>query len=198
MDFGEESMKDTMSILKEAWGKTLATDYQGGILSYERDLQAAFYHHVRNMSRDKLKLFNEVPKFLGQGKPDLVVCRDQNVETVIEFKFASEKVEFRSDLTKLVRWANTAQKASCKCKVDMALDPKTMWLLEDDDSLFAVSDKTNWVYAVVATAGWDAVSTAAIKECLQPMRKDVPWSRFWHFTGVVGSKGKLRIAARHL
>jgi hypothetical protein len=30
------------------------------------------------------------------------------------------------------------------------------------------------------------------------MRKDVPWSRFWHFTGIVGARGPLKSAERHL
>jgi len=192
----DKPMKDTMNILKEAWEETLTTDYQDGILSYERDLQAAFYHHVRIRSKDKLTLFNEVPKFMGQGKPDLVVCRGKAVDAVIEFKFAREKVQFRADMAKLARWANTVRKVPRK--VNMALNPKTVTLLDDDASLFAVSAKTNWVYAVVATDGWDAVSSTAIKQCLQPKRKNVPWSRFWHFTGTVQANGKLRHTARHL
>ena len=189
-------MKDTMTILKDAWEKTLKTDYQDGILSYERDLQAAFYHHVRILSGDKLKLFNEAAYFLKPGTPDIVVCRNKAVDAVIEFKFAREGVKFRTDVGKLASWANRVQKAPRQ--IGLALNPKTIYLLEDDANLFTVSDKTNWVYAAVATVGWNAVSSAAIKECLKPKRKNVPWSRFWHFTGAVQGNGKLRSAARHL
>lgn len=187
-------MKDTMTILKQAWEKLVPTDYQDRVLSFERDLQAAFYHHVRILSRERLALFNEVPAFLRQGKPDLVVCRGSVVEAVIEFKFAPEKVGFRPDMAKLARWAKAVRKA--RTKVNLALDPKTVRI--DSKSPFFVSDKTNWVFAVVAPDGWDAVSSDAIKRCLDSMRKNVPWSRFWHFTGIVSPDGKPRFAARHL
>lgn len=189
-------MKDTMTILEEAWKKTLTTDYQEGILSYERDLQAAFYHHARRLSGDKLKLFNEAAYFLKPGKPDLVVCRNKAVDAVIEFKFLHEKVKFEHDLDKLVRWANTCSKASCEA--ELALDPTTLRLANDDDSYFTVSAETNYVFAVVTRAGEPAASSTAVKEYLRPKRKNVPWCRFWHFTGIVSSKGELRCGARHL
>ena len=187
-------MKDTMNILKEAWEKLVPTDYQDGVLYIERDLQAAFYHHVRILSRDGLVLFNEVPQFLGQGKPDLVVCRDRNVEAVIEIKFDVSGVKFTDDLGKLARWANAVRKAPRK--TPLALDPKTVtW---DRKRLFIVSDKTNWVFAVVTQASEPAIRSVAVRRCLQSKRKNVPWSRFWHFTGIVNPDGKLRFAARHL
>ncbi|GAJ18111.1 unnamed protein product, partial [marine sediment metagenome] len=120
----ERPMKDTMTILKEAWEKLIPTDYQDGVLYSERDLQAAFCHHVRTLSTDRLVLFNEVPDFLGQDRPDLVVCRGGDVEAVIEFKFAPEKVKFEGDLEKLARWANAVRKAPRK--IPLALDPKTV------------------------------------------------------------------------
>ena len=188
-------MKDTMTILKEAWGKTLATDYQSGVLYIERDLQAAFYHYARILSKDELTLFNEFPGFLGHGKPDLVVCRDSVVEAVIEFKFDVCRVGFVEDLTKLARWANTVGKDPSQPRY-LALDPKTVTL--DYERPFIISAKSNWVFAAVTKAGEDAVSSAAIKKCLHPKRKNVPWSRFWHFTGTVQANGELRSAARHL
>ena len=187
-------MQDTISILKEAWEKTLTTDYQNGVLYIERDLQASFYHHVRSLSRDRLTLFNEVPTFLGQGKPDLVVCRKNAVEAVIEFKFDVCKVNIERDLTKLARWANRAWKSPVK--TPLALNPKTVEL--DYERQFIVSDKTMWFFAAVTRSGEPAVKSVAVKRCLESMRKDVPWSRFWHFTGAVGPKGKLRSTARHL
>lgn len=189
-------MKDTMNILKEAWEKLLTTDYEHGVLSYERDLQAAFYHHVRILSRDGLVLFNEVPDFLGYRKPDLVVCRGSVVEAVIEIKFEVSGVDSTDDLGKLARWANAVRKTARK--IPLALDPKTVTLDNDDGRRFMISDKTNWVFAVVTQAGWDAVSSVATKRRLASMRKNVPWSRFWHFTGIVNPDGKLRFAARHL
>lgn len=187
-------MKDTMTILKEAWEKLLTTDYQDGLLYIERDLQAAFCHHVRILSRDRLVLFNESPDFLRYRKPDLVVCRDSVVEAVIEFKFDVSGVNFTDDLGKLARWANAVRKAPRK--IALALDPKTVrW---DRKRLFVVSDKTNWVFAVVTRASEPAVRSVAVRRCLQSKRKNVPWSRFWHFTGIVNPAGKLRFAARHL
>jgi hypothetical protein len=193
---GEEPMKYTISILRAAWKETLTTDYQNGILYIERDLQASFYHHVRRLSRDRLTLFNEVPGFLKQGKPDLVVCCGNAVEAVIEFKFDVCKLKFEGDLTKLARWANAAWKS--RVETPLALNPKTLKL--DYERQFVVSDKTMWIFAAVTQSGEDAVKSVAVKQCLQSMRKDVPWSRFWHFTGVVsvGSDGQLRSAERHL
>lgn len=159
-------MSEIATTLKGLWERDISRDFGQGILTYERDVQAAISFHLRSRNRKnhrhpRFLLFNEPHKFLTKGVPDLVVCngRTHHIDAVIEIKFsiASERKRYelyKKDVQKLKTWSSYVRhQTDGQAKVRLLLNPKTLDCSDDDSDRFTADDKTCWVFAVIGGAG---------------------------------------------
>jgi len=152
------------SKLQRAWKLHVCQDYQDGLLNSERCLQAALYRALR-IELPENKIFVEPLLELNgtdAGRnfvPDIVVCSGNQIEAVLELKFAPHSYpNFQNDLAKFLALSTLA----AGVEVFIALDPITGKF----SSKFTFSETPRFVFAVVGQYDAVAVDHEAIAEKL--------------------------------
>lgn len=103
-------------ILKEIWENVIPPMVKSGAISYERQLQAEFYHQLKHKLDDTFKIRIEPVIYLDKSelhktKPDMILIKDGVISCIIEFKFKPyEEPAFAHDLKKLLAFEEEAKK----------------------------------------------------------------------------------------
>ena len=167
-------------ILRRIW-KQAEADYGIGIVNSERCLQACLYRAARDQLCD-VKIFVE-PGLLYEPRggyelvPDLILCKDNAVLSIIEIKFVPHWYpNYKRDVSKFNRlWERK------KIGHRIPIEPKTgRWT----DTKLWIQDDTCFVFAVIAQHDAAAVDFDTVAEKLLPPVRE----RFVLLSGRIGGE----------
>lgn len=116
-----------MERLGVVWRDKIRSDYEQGLFPYERSLQAAFYHHLRNELGPERVYAEAIQKLseIENRVPDLILCTQEHVDVWLEIKYCPwwplTVQQYGGDLEKLVQLAESdSEKACCKPNADQS------------------------------------------------------------------------------
>ena len=99
-------------LLIKIWIEEIPPRFEKGLLTYERQLQAEFYHRLKLCLPDGYEVWIEPVIYLAdynlnKVKPDIFITKDDKIEAIIELKFKPwEYPEFHFDINKLLTFDN--------------------------------------------------------------------------------------------
>lgn len=109
------------------WENNIKEDYKNELLSYEADLQASLYMHLREKLEKNYKIYLEQEKFDESGTPDIIVCdhkereRKRKIKCILELKYLPHTRSNKglSDMKKLENIHNYFKNRENKCAIWM-------------------------------------------------------------------------------
>lgn len=78
-------------ILNEIWEENVKKDYENEWFSYESDLQASIYMHLREKLDENYRIYLEQKYVAKSVRPDIIVCnykdKQQKINCILELKY---------------------------------------------------------------------------------------------------------------
>lgn len=172
------------TILKSIWEKEIKDYYAEGRICSERNLQAEFYHHLRNKLKDDAVIwveptlsFKEDIEGLTKMKPDLLITEHNAIIAVIELKYnPASEVHHKDDLKKLYNFSRVVDNG-LRLKTDIYSGGFVK------EEFYTVSKNIVTCFAVVCRHFGHAVKREEWKEINTH-------DNFLHLTGIVYKEAK--------
>ncbi|MCX5849652.1 MAG: hypothetical protein NTW65_09400 [Deltaproteobacteria bacterium] len=108
--------------LKDVWEKNIKEDYKKELLSYEADLQASLYMHLREKLDENYRIYLEQKIVPKKVKPDIILCnykeKEGKIDCILELKYAPhyKRIDL-SDMGKLEKIRKYYKYRGGKCKI---------------------------------------------------------------------------------